>query len=288
MKKNHVITCEDQRQIHAVQHSGHHHKDQNIKKRPFIVFNSALGIKQEFYDHFIQYLVSKGNTVITWDARGIGKSTHPNGPSIDNARMRDWGQKDLEAVLNYVVDTKLALFETITVMGHSAGGHLIGLAPSITKISKIILISSGTCTWKLYPVKELPKILFSWFILVPFAVAVFGHAPGNIGIGHDLPRGVIMDWRNWSISRDYLFSDKTLGTAYYKKITAKIDAIGFSDDHAFSPPSTMKDLIKHFPNANTSLKTFSPKELGVDKIGHFAFFKKKNHLLWGPALESVL
>jgi predicted alpha/beta hydrolase len=283
---NHIsITCADKRELSASFHAA---TSTEGTKKSFIIFNSALGIKKEFYTHFISYLNSLGHPVLSWDARGIGASVHPEGVKNDQAKMRDWGQLDLEAVIKYVTNAKLARFDDITIMGHSAGGHLIGLAPSIVKIKEIILISSGTCSWQLYPIKELPKIAFSWLALVPLAVKFYGYAPGNIGIGHDLPKGVIMDWRNWSLKRDYLFSDPSIGEHFYSKIKARIQAVGFSDDSGFSPPKTMQDLLAHFPESLTSLNTYSPNDLNKKKIGHFSFFKKKNSALWERVIAPLL
>lgn len=285
MINNISIICADKRELSA---SIHQATNSSGSEKSFIVFNSALGIKKEFYSHFISYLNSLGHPVLSWDARGIGASVHSEGVKNDPAKMRDWGQLDLEAVINYVTNSKLASFDNITVMGHSAGGHLVGLAPSIVKIKNIILISSGTCSWQLYPIKELPKIFFSWLALVPLAVKLYGYAPGKIGIGHDLPKGVIMDWRNWSLKSDYLFGDKSVGEHFFDKIQAKIQAVGFSDDSGFSPPKTMKDLLSYFTAAQTSLRTYTPSELNKKKIGHFAFFKKKNSPLWDKVITPLL
>ncbi len=281
MARDIFITCSDKRELSATIYP-------SKSKRSFIVFNSALGIKKEFYRDFIEFLVSNGHSVLSWDARGIGKSQHKDGVKYDTARMRDWGQIDFEAIINYVLSEKLALEEELIVFGHSAGGHLVGLAPSIKKVKKIVLISSGTCSWSLYRLQSLPKILFSWLILVPATVRLYGYAPGKLGIGHDLPRGVIMDWRNWSLKRNYLFSDKSIGEMYYKEVKGSVYAIGFSDDTDFSPEKTIVDLLTYFPNAAKKLKVYTPKELNTSKIGHFSFFKKNNITNWRKIIEPLL
>ncbi|SFC61568.1 alpha/beta hydrolase family protein [Pseudoalteromonas denitrificans] len=270
------ITCSDGRKISAMQYQATHTK---VKEKGLILLNSALGIKQSFYQEFAQFLANQGYIVITWDPRGIGLSKE-NPVKNDTAKLRDWGQIDLNAVLNYLINNNITKWQDITLLGHSAGGHLIGLCPSINKIKNIILVSSGTCSWRLFSIKQWPRVLFAWLLLVPIAIKVFGYMPGKLGIGHDLPKGVIMDWRNWSLKRDYLFSDLSLKETFYQQYQGNIQAFGFSDDFGFSPKKTIFDLMAHFPNAQKKIKIFNPKELNKHKIGHFGFFKPSNQDLW--------
>jgi len=253
----------------------------------FIIINSALGVKQDFYRPLAQYLAENGCTVITWDPRGIGGSKTDN-VKTDPAQLRDWGSIDLDALLGHVTKMGWARWQDITLIGHSAGGHLIGLCPSLDKIQDIILISSGTCRWRLYPRRQWPRMWLSWYLLLPVIVKVLGYIPAKPGIGHDLPKGVALDWRNWSVSKDYLFSDQSLEHSYYRKYRGKIRAVGFSDDLGFSPKKTIEDLLDHFPNANKELKIFHPKELKQKKIGHFGFFRHNQHNIWQQLILNDL
>jgi len=198
------------------------------------------------------------------------------------------GQIDLEAILNHIVDENWTDWHKITLLGHSAGGHLVGLCRSINKIKNIIFISSGTCTWRLYSIKQWPKMWFAWYLMVPIVSKVLGYVPGKFGVGHDLPKGVALDWKNWSTNKDYLFSDASLVDVYYHKYKGKIHAIGFSDDVSFSPKKTIDDLMKHFPNAKKSTLIFHPEEFKQNKIGHFGFFKQHNQNAWTEVILKNL
>ena len=252
-----------------------------------ILINSALGVRQSFYQALALYLAARGYTVVTWDPRSIGESRKGN-IKRDPARLRDWGMLDLEAVLQHLVDANWATWQTITLLGHSAGGHLVGLCPSLSKIQNIILVSSGTCSWHLYPIRQWPKMWFAWYLMIPTLAKALGYVPGKFGIGHDLPRGVAMDWRNWSISRHYLFSDDSLGETYYHRYAGAIRAIGFSDDVGYSPESTIQALMKRFPNAQKQVQIVRPRELSLDKVGHFGLFKPDNQPAWQRLLVHSL
>ncbi|MDH5560877.1 MAG: alpha/beta fold hydrolase [Deltaproteobacteria bacterium] len=281
MKTDITIKSGDGRSIRAVKY------DAQAGNGSFIVLNSALGIRQGFYADFALFLVSLGYEVLTWDARGIGGSAFKD-PKSDMAKLRDWPRLDLKAVLNFVVDQGFCEWKDLTLIGHSAGAHLVGLCPSILKIPRIMMIAAGTCYWRLYAPKLWPKTLLSWYVLVPLMVQFLGYVPANLGIGHDLPKGIISEWRDWSLKKDYLFSDETLVDTFYQKYSGKILSIGFSDDAAFSPEKTVYDLMAHFPNAEKKTQILRPEDLGMRKIGHFGFFKKSSVDSWRLALSRWL
>jgi len=282
MTEEFKVTCSDGRQISATKYQA-----STAKRNEYIIINSALGVKQSFYQTFANYLAHKGFTVITWDPRGIGLSSLKNVKS-DNAKLRDWGQKDLEGLLNHLIDNHWTNWNKITLIGHSAGGHLIGLCPSISKLKNILLICSGTCNWHLYPAKELPKMLVFWYLIVPLFIKTLGYIPKSLGVGHQLPKGIALEWKNWSTKKGYLFSDPTLANTHYHCFTGKLHSIGFSDDLSFSPPKTILDLMKRFTDAKRRIQIFHPKEFNKKKIGHFGIFKENNRILWRDLILKEL
>lgn len=257
-----------------------------------IIINSALGIKQAYYQNIAEYLQNQNCTVITWDPRGIGGS-RLNNIKQDKAKLREWGSHDLDAVLNYVVNQGWVQWQDIHLIGHSAGGQIVGLCPSIYKIKHLYLICSGTGNWRLYSKKQWPRMLAAWYLLVPTMLAIFGYIPAKWGVGHDLPKGIAQDWRNWCLNKDYLFSDSSIGETYFDKFEGQLHAFGFNDDVGFTPKSTMHDLIRRFSRANKTLEIYHPAQFMQKKIGHFGYFKLKDESVWmktllTPILETSL
>jgi predicted alpha/beta hydrolase len=244
----------------------------------YVIINSATAVRRAFYAAFAQYLAHAGFHVLLWDGRGIGDSRRGHAKQ-DTARMRDWGALDLEAVLQHA-RTLAGDWAYISVIGHSSGGHLSGLAPSLQHVQHLALVASGTCDWRLYPKGQWLRLLAVWYGLAPALLAMLGYLPGKLGLGHDLPPGVAWDWRNWSARRGYLFADFSLDLTGYSAFKGKLLALHFTDDTGFAPPQTVTDLLRHFDNASVERITFNPREQQHKPVGHFGFFSEKNADLW--------
>ena len=86
--------------------------------------HGGIGVKRLFYRHFAGYLASHGYAVLTFDYRGTGDS-RPQSLRGYRARLRDWGQQDLPAVLDWLSQRYPHLPKY--AVGHSMGGQLTGL-----------------------------------------------------------------------------------------------------------------------------------------------------------------
>lgn len=253
----------------------------------YVIINSAKAVRRSFYSAFAQYLAQEGFRVLLWDGRGIGDSQRGHAKR-DTARMRDWGALDFEAVLQHA-RALAGDWPRISVIGHSSGGHLSGLAPSLQHVQQLALVASGTCDWRLYPIGEWPRLLAAWYGLAPALLGTLGYFPGKLGLGHDLPPGVAWDWRNRSARKGYMFTDLSLDLAGYAAFKGKLLALHFTYDTGFAPPDTVTDLLRHFERASIERIEFNPRKQQRRPVGHFGFFHQKNADLWpliGQWLET--
>lgn len=249
-----------------------------------VIVNSATGVKRGYYDNFARFLAGRGFNVVLWDARGIGDSRA--GPAgRDPARMRDWGQLDLDAVLRHVGQTVEPDPSRVTVIGHSSGGHLAALAPGLAKVPRLVLIASGTCYWRRYPLREQPLMLAMWLVLAPLMLSTLGYWPGRLGVGHDLPPGVARDWRRWSLLPEYLFDDAGIDAGGYGAYRGRVLSYSFTDDRGFAPPAAAAHLLGKMTAACIERHTFAPADAGIRRIGHFGFFRESTSAIW-PGLAD--
>src|SRR5262245_54866137 len=114
------------------------------KSAGMIVISSATGVKKEFYANFAHFLVQKGYTVLLYDYRGIGGSA-PRNLKASKAYMHEWGTKDMNAVLNYLVNEKK--LTGIIWVGHSVGAQLVGFLENQQHIRKVIAINAAVGYW---------------------------------------------------------------------------------------------------------------------------------------------
>ena len=242
-----------------------------------VVIHSATGVPQRYYRAFAQHLAQHEFDVLLWDARGIGESASLPARR-DPATLRDWGQHDQQAVLQHVLAEHPA--RPLVIIGHSSGGHLAGLAPLTTVADGLILIASGCCDWRDYPLTQWPRLLLAWWVVTPLLLALWGYLPAWAGVGHALPRGVADQWRRWSLTRGYLFGDHALDSRGYASYAGPLLALSMSDDQGFAPPAAVRALLRQFSGARIEHREIPAAAGAHGRIGHFGFFKAQNATLW--------
>ena len=254
------------------------------RPRGTVLIAPATGVVKEFYAALAAHIASLGFAVLRWDPRGVGGSK--TGPARHSAgTMLDWAVHDLQAVIRYAQSAQ-APDAKLLLIGHSSGGHLAGLAPSITQLHGLALISAGSGDWRVFPPLQWPRLWATWWLATPLLLAVYGYAPAWAGVGHDMPPGVVRQWRRWCLQRGYLFSDLTLDLSGYKNFRAPILALSMADDRGYTPPSAMRALLAQFVNAPQQHHVLQAPA-GGPAIGHFGFFKPRHRALW-PVLDEWL
>ncbi len=96
-----------------------------------VMIAPATGIKQGFYNSFATHLAENGYGVICFDNRGIGKSIDPNAKDQELSLIT-WGRQDMTAILEAL--KQIFPNTNYHLVGHSAGGQLIGLMDNYADI----------------------------------------------------------------------------------------------------------------------------------------------------------
>ena len=247
-----------------------------------IVLNAATGVRRKFYGRFAAFLAeSRGFAVLTYDYRGIADSSPENFRAFP-ARIRDWPLLDVPAAierLKYEWPSK-----KLFLIGHSAGGNLLGLVPVIQRIDAVLLVGAQFGYWKLWPRRIRYLMATVWYFVVPASSAIFGYVPRWLGAGQRWPRRIALELARWCRDPEYLFGDPSLDTSGYHSFDKSMLAYSFEDDpHACQPACT--SLLARFSQARIEHRHLAPHELNLDNIGHFGFFRPQCEPLWNECAD---
>ncbi|MCU4389482.1 alpha/beta fold hydrolase [Acinetobacter courvalinii] len=251
-----------------------------------ILICPATGITKNFYHAFAQWLNQQGYPVLSFDFRGIGESLH--GALKDStASINDWGMYDIPAAIEALLNRTQA--EKVIIVGHSAGGQLLGIASNYHKVAKVLAIAGSTGHVKGLKgkTKVLAPVMFN--IIFPVSSLVKGYgATQFIGMGENLPKNVAKQWAEFCSKPGYVMNaiGKTIFEDYHQQIQCPITSFWATDDE-IATHSNVKDLLRLYPNAQTKLIELNPQQLGYKRIGHMLMFKKSHQKIW-PILESEL
>ncbi|NIJ52504.1 alpha/beta hydrolase family protein [Dyadobacter arcticus] len=279
--KNIFITASDGYRLSAL------YASPVYKKRGTIVISSATGIKKEFYINFAMFLIGQGYTVLLYDYRGIGGSAPDDLRTMD-AYMHEWGTKDMNAVLKYLVEEQG--LTCIIWLGHSVGAQLVGFLENPEHISKVISINSALGYWGYFPFPMKWLIWMLWYFIGPLMIKIYGYGVmTKIGWGENLPRNMMWEWRAWCLNKSY-FKDslnKILRSDQFCQFTIPITAVYTSDDF-IANDKTVPLMMKFFPNSPQTILKLSVKEHTKDKVGHTGIFRKKFRANLWPLLMEVI
>ena len=253
-----------------------------------VMIAPATGIRRHFYHSFAIYLAESGFGVLTFDNEGIGDSLSTDLAKCD-ASLISWGRHDMPAVLDALQDE----FPDTSyhLVGHSAGGQLIGLMPNYQAIASVfnVACSSGRIKNMAMPYKLKAKGFMDAFI--PLSNLTLGYTPSDkIGMGEPLPRGVARQWREWCNGAGYVKSafGKSIHHHFYDALSMPALWLGFSDDD-IANSKNMDDMIRVFTNMPVEKRFLNPEDFGVNHIGHMGYFSRKTNAkapeLWQMAVD---
>jgi predicted alpha/beta hydrolase len=224
-----------------------------------IILSSATGIKKEFYINFSRYLIQNGYNVLLYDYRGIGGSA-PQNLKASLSYMHEWGTKDMNAALNYMVNIKG--LKDIIWLGHSVGAQLVGFLDNQHHVRKVIAINAAFGYWGYFPFPMKWVIWGLWYFVGPLMVKVYGYGVmQKIGWGENLSRNMMKEWRQWCLSKTYFTGclQQQLHTDKFYGFTTPITAVYISDDF-IANDKTVPLMMKFFPDSPQKILKLSVKE----------------------------
>jgi predicted alpha/beta hydrolase len=253
--------------------------------RGSVVIGGAMGVRQDYYAPFAQWLAGQGWRVVTFDYRGCGDSG-PNGSGLRGfkADLFDWA-RDYEAAIDHA--HAVMPHQPLYLLGHSLGAQLPGLLDNQHKVSGMLSVAAGSGYWRENAPRLKRIVFYFWFVLVPLATALWGYFPGRklrkVG---DLPAGVVMQWRKWCLNPRYsVGAEGEAVRERYARARFPVRALSITDDELMTLRGTLS-LLGLYPNAPSEVQRVGPADLGVPRIGHFGPFRSEHRdQLWPRMAE---
>ncbi len=248
-----------------------------------VLIASATGVRRRYYDRFCRHLAQSGLSALCFDYRGIGNS-RPKSLRGFPAQMQDWGERDLPGAIAQARQRWPTL--KLALIGHSAGGQIVGLAPNAKELSALLLVAAQSGDWRLWPAKWRPVMFAIWYLGIPAVSHLAGYLPGALGVGGDLPKGVALQWARWCRRVGYLTGGEDAARATgYAALKLPLRALSFEDDSFYAPRRAVAQLLTFYSSATVEHTHLVPGEGGLGPIGHFGFFRSDQRALWDDCAQ---
>jgi predicted alpha/beta hydrolase len=251
-----------------------------------VLISPATGVRQHFYLRFATWLATQGHDVLVFDYRGIGLSLQ--GPLQDcRATLAEWGQQDQVAALDWLLQ-RTGQAQALLV-GHSAGGQMMGLLPNHHRIARVVGVATSTGWFKAMRPGFKWQARFALRLAVPLAARWKGYGPTSwFGLGEDLPATVARQWGQWCAAGGYATNAVKGRPAedFHADVRMPITVFHASDDD-IANAATVADLLRTYPNAPQQTHLVSPREHGLKALGHINWFRNSHQALW-PLLAKAL
>ncbi|MFA9217207.1 MAG: alpha/beta fold hydrolase [Sphingomonadaceae bacterium] len=249
-----------------------------------LVIGNATGVPQGYYRRFAEFAAERGYRVLTLDYRGIGRSAPA---TLKGFKMDylDWGRLDLAAAVDHLHASRsdqLPLFG----IGHSYGGHALGLLPNSDKLSGYYTFATGAGWHGWMPPLERLRVWLMWHLIGPLLTRYHGYlAWSRLGMGEDLPLDVFRQWKGWCQYPRYFFDDPAMRGihASFDRVRMPIVAVNTLDD-LWARPASRDAFMAGYRNADVTAITIDSQRAGLGAIGHMGYFKPKAAPLWEEAL----
>lgn len=254
----------------------------------YVVVNAGAGIPARYYNRFASWLADRGLPTLTYDYRGIGASAPPSLKDF-RASVEDWGSKDYAAVADAMAGRYPGA--KASVVGHSIGGFVTGLAPGGERLDRLALVGAHTGYWRDYARRVRLPMFVTWHLAMPAVTRAVGYFPGRrFGLPEDLPAGVARDWSQrrrpepwWNLRG----ADGLPDRARIAEVVARFDAfraetlvLSLADDPFATPEATAR-IAALFRNCAIRERTIDPRAAGLPRVGHFGFFRSRmRDALW--------
>lgn len=235
-----------------------------------VQINSASLVPRRYYMAFSEFLAECGFTVLAYDYRCV--VADPRRLRGDRSGVLEWGTHDQPAATAWLRARFPAL--RLALVAHSVGGQMLGLSPLAAEVRAILMVGTAHGYWRRWPWHRRLGFLFNNHVSLPLQLAFTGYAPHGMGPGLALSATAARELARFQ-NHPMFFCDAA-GNAlrpHNDEIRVPLRHITLSDDEVV-PPGTEIDLSMFYPHAAACADPKTPADFGVERVGHFGFFRR--------------
>ena len=251
-----------------------------------VLIGGAMGVRQDYYQPFAQWLAGQGYAVATFDYRGMGESRATRSLRGLKVDLFGWA-RDYDTAIDALREAAPGV--PLYLVGHSLGAQLPGLLRNRAQVDGLISVAAGSGYWRDNAPPLRRMILYFWYLLVPVATALLGYFPGKrlrkVG---DLPKGVMLQWRRWCLNpRYHVGAEGVAVRAQFEAARFPLVALSITDDELMTERGT-RVLVDCYPNAPRRIERIAPQDVQALRIGHFGLFREQFRSTLWPRIGGLL
>jgi predicted alpha/beta hydrolase len=240
----------------------------------------GIGVPQRVFRHLGRWLSERGVRVTTVDYRGMGVSPR-DGRALATASLTNWASDAVNALR---FTEELANGGPVVLLGHSFGGQVLGFSDEFRRVRAAILVGSQFGQARHWDGRARVRVAAFWYLLLPVAAALYPTVPGWLGLHETLPSGVAREWARWGRTRDWLLPHVPGAAARFAAFDRPLRAYAMVDD-PIAPPRAVTALLERFRATPVERIDLTPKELGLERLGHMGLFRPgATERIWGELL----
>lgn len=249
----------------------------NVNSSKTLIIAPAIGVSRHFYREIASHFFSLSYSVVLFDYYAM--IDHKDIDKRCKLKISDWGRKDLNGVIGYA--QKEFPESDLYFLGHSIAGQIFPFAEKSCEIKAAYLIASQNVSNKNWSGIFKLKVMMFWHVLIPFFTTLMGYLPSSVyGGKYDLHKSIAKNWAELGKSTLGMLGTEEDGYTRYKNMNLPVKFLSFSDDQMLAPKKSVEHLYESYGSPFKLHEHINPKEIGVDSIGHFKFFKPKYMHLW--------
>jgi predicted alpha/beta hydrolase len=243
-----------------------------------------MGVRRARYDAFSQFLATNGIAVLTFDYRGIGDSGGVPARQ-STVTLTEWAEQDMEGLVEWLGRRYPGL--PLIGVGHSIGGQLFGLVPSVDRFAALFLVGAQR-GYPPYWCGFSRALIAAFWRLMPAIVRVFGYLPLRVAGCEAIPPRVALEWQRWGLHPDFRDAEGRSQSDRWARFRGRLLSVSFEDD-LFAARAAVAALVRTYAGARAEHLHFSPSDFGRAEIGHSGFFAEDVcPALWEQVLEWLL